>query len=120
MALEFNGKLFKVLPQQTGTGSRGNWVKQEFVVETTEQFPKKICCSLWGDKADSLKSYKQGDEIKVYFNLESREYNERWYTDVRAWKIEPGSKGSSSSSSSSSSAPSAPADISGEEEDLPF
>jgi hypothetical protein len=118
MALEITGRLVKIMPQQTGSGSRGNWVKQEFVIETTEQYPKKVCCSLWGDKAESLKNYREGDEVKVSFNLESREYNERWYTDVRAWKLEPAASGKKSAPQNQESSPSM--EISGEEEDLPF
>ena len=93
MALEITGKLYKVLAEQTGSGKNGNWVKQEFVIETTEQYPKKICCSAWGDKVAALKGLQPGDMIKVSFNVESREYNERWYTDIRAWKIDPISGG---------------------------
>lgn len=125
MALELIGRLVKIMPQQTGSGSRGNWVKQEFVIETNDQYPKKICCSAWGDKAEALKNYREGDEIKVFFNLESREYNERWYTDVRAWKIEPSSGGGAGAGKKESYSPqstnsSGSPDIAGEEEDLPF
>ncbi|MFN3403524.1 MAG: DUF3127 domain-containing protein [Cytophagaceae bacterium] len=88
MTLEITGKIVKIMPEQTGAGKNGNWVKQEFVIETADQYPKKVCCSAWGDKAAILKSLKSGDQVKVAFNLESREYNERWYTDVRAWKID--------------------------------
>lgn len=119
MALDITGRLIKILPQQSGSGSKGNWMKQEFVIETNEQYPKKICCSLWGDKVENLKKYQLGDEMKVHFNLESREYNERWYTDVRAWKIEPGTKGGSTAKTSDSDFPE-PLDLQGEEEDLPF
>ena len=101
MALEITGRIVKILSAQTGAGKNGNWVKQEFVIETSEQYPKKICCSAWGDKAEALKNYSTGDVVKVSFNLESREYNERWYTDVRAWKIEGATAAASSSGSSS-------------------
>lgn len=89
MNLEITGKLVSKLPLQSGTSSKGNnWQKQEFVIETTEQYPKKICANLWGDKADQLNQFNIGDDIKVSFDLESREFNGRWYTDVKAWKIE--------------------------------
>lgn len=97
MSLELTGKLVKVLPEQTGTGKNGTWVKQEFVIETNEQYPKKICCSAWGDKATQIKSLNIGDDLKVGINIESREYNERWYTDVRAWKIDIVNKSTTSS-----------------------
>lgn len=87
--LELTGKLIKLLPEVSGQGKNGTWTKREFVIETTgEQYPKKVCISAWGDKADALRNVKPGDEIKVSFNIESREYNERWYTDIRAWRIE--------------------------------
>ena len=88
MALEINGKLLQLLQEQTGTGKNGTWVKQEFILETEDQFARKICFSLWGDKVQVLKSVQPGATLKVSFNLESREYNGRWYTDARAWKIE--------------------------------
>ena len=90
MALEISGKIIKVLPEQTGTGQKGAWKKQDFVIETIEQYPKKVCISAWGDKVDSLQIYSIGDEVKVSFNVESREYNEKWYTDIRVWKLEKG------------------------------
>ncbi|MCF6183782.1 MAG: DUF3127 domain-containing protein [Bacteroidales bacterium] len=87
MNLEIKGKLIKKLPEQTGEGKFGKWIKQDFVIETQDQYPKKICFSAWGDKTDILKKFSEGDNITVSFNPESREYNERWYTDLRAWKI---------------------------------
>ncbi len=88
MSLEIVGKLIAKLPQQSGQGKNGTWVKQEFVIETQDQFPKKICMSLFGDKIKELDPIAQGETLKVYINIESREYNGKWYTDVRAWRIE--------------------------------
>lgn len=88
--MEITGKLIQKLTMQSGTSARtGNtWQKQEFVIETGDQFPKKICANLWGDKADQLNQFNIGDMVKVSFDLESREFNGKWYTDVKAWKIE--------------------------------
>ncbi len=88
MSLEIQGKIIKIMPMQSGNSARGQWQKQEFVIETKDKFPKKACFSVWGDKIDSLKNYTEGAEVTVSFNVESREYNQRWYTDLRAWKIE--------------------------------
>lgn len=74
----------------TGNSPRGEWKKQEFVIETLEQYPRKICLSVWGDKVDSLKSYPVGSILTASINIESREYNQRWYTDVRAWRLQTG------------------------------
>lgn len=86
--MQVAGKIIHLLPVQTGTGRNGEWIKQEFILETQEQYPKKICISTFGLLATSMDSYSQDDEIIAYYNLESREYNERWYTEVRAFKIE--------------------------------
>ena len=88
MALEINGKLVKVLPEQTGTGKAGPWTKQEFIIETQDQYPRKVCFSSWNEKTGILKKLNEGDMLKVSFNAESRDYNGRWYTDLRAWKVE--------------------------------
>ncbi len=82
------GKLFKVLDAQTGVSTRGDWKKQDFVIETTEQYPKKVCITCWGEKVDELQKLKVNDSIKVSVNIESREYNSRWYTDIKAWRFE--------------------------------
>ena len=86
--MDITGQLIKILPEQTGQGTRGPWIKQEFVIETREQFPKKLCFSSWGDKVEMLRKFSMSDMIKVSFNAESREHNERWYTELRAWRIE--------------------------------
>lgn len=88
MSIVLTGKLLQILPQQTGTGKNGPWLKQDFIIETPGEFPRKICISAWGDKADGIAGFQEGDQVKVSVNIESREYNERWYTDVKAWRIE--------------------------------
>ncbi len=88
--MEISGKLILKLPIQSGVGKTGtSWQKQEFVIETVESYPKKVCANLWGDKTDALQNINIGDQVIVSFNLESREFNGKWYTDVKAWKIEP-------------------------------
>ena len=85
--MQITAKLIQLLPLQTGTGKNGEWKKQDVIVETEGQFPKKICISLWGDKADA-NLLKIGNSLSIQFDVESREYNGKWYTDVKAWKIE--------------------------------
>jgi hypothetical protein len=90
--METEGKLIQVLPVQNITSQKGQMKKMEFVIETEAKFPKKICFSIWNDKIDLFTS-KPGDNIKVYFDLDSREYNGRWYTEARAWKVEAAAAG---------------------------
>jgi hypothetical protein len=97
--MQLTAKLVQLLPLQTGTGKNGEWKKQEIIVETAGQYPKKVCVSVWGDKIDNNK-LKPGNVLKIDFDIESREYNSRWYTDVKAWKIEVEGKGNGGSSSS--------------------
>ncbi|MDD2419081.1 MAG: DUF3127 domain-containing protein [Bacteroidia bacterium] len=89
MALEITGSLIQKLPVQSGTSARGDWQKQEFVIETNDTYPKKVCFNVWGqEKVEDLTKYAEGEVVKISFNVESREFNSRWYTDLRAWKIE--------------------------------
>ncbi len=87
MDLTINGKLVMVLAPQSGTSARGNWKKQSFIIETLETYPKKICLIAWNERTEILKSLTPGDELKINISIESREYNERWYTDVKANEI---------------------------------
>ena len=86
MLLEINGKIVELLPVKSGQSANGEWRKQEYILETDGQYPKKICFMAWGDKIDHF-NIKQGETVEVSVVLESREYNGRWYTDVKAWKV---------------------------------
>ena len=125
--MQITAKLVQVLPAQTGQGKNGEWRKQEIIVETDGQYPRKICISVWGDKLGGLK-LSPGTELSIDFDIESREYNGRWYTDVKAWRVtesdvpgetgSPASKGKGSPASSSfPPASDAPPQF---EDDLPF
>ncbi len=117
MAMELKGKVIQLLPMQSGMGKKGQWRKQEFIVETQSQYPKKVCLSIWGDKIDQF-GVTEGDDVNVAVELESREYNGRWYTEARAWRVEK-------SAASASGSPTAPPPIdepldAGGSDDLPF
>lgn len=88
--MEIEGKIIAVLPQQSGVSSRtGNpWASQDYVIETHEQYPRKCCFRVFGsDKIQSM-AIKAGEELRVSFDIDSHEYNGRWYNDIRAWKVE--------------------------------
>jgi hypothetical protein len=88
--MEIIGKLIQKLPMQSGISKTGNsWQKQEFVIETLEQFPRKICANLWGERTAVLETLNIDDKVVMNFDLESREFNGRWYTDVKAYKLDP-------------------------------
>lgn len=85
--MEITGKLQQILPEQRGSGKNGGeWIKQGFVIETGDAYPKKVCITVWGDKID-LKSFAMGEKVVASIDIESREFNGKWYTDVKAWKV---------------------------------
>ena len=87
--MEVVGKIIHVLPLQSGTSKSGNpWKKQEYVLETEDAYPKKICFDFFGDRVDQF-PLKINDRVRVSFDIESREYQGRWYTSIRGWKSEP-------------------------------
>ena len=86
LTLEISGKIIELLELKSGQSANGEWRKQEYVLEIESQYPKKICFMAWGDKIDQF-NIQQGETIEVSIDLESREYNGRWYTDVKAWKV---------------------------------
>lgn len=96
--MELAGKIVTILPLVTGQGKNGPWKKQDFVIETDGQYPKKACFSLWGDKIDQAR-LTENMMVTVYFDVESREYNGRWYTEMRAWKVSSGGQAPQQSSS---------------------
>lgn len=84
--MEISGKIIQVLEEQNGQSAKGGWRKQQYILETDGQYPKKVCFMVWGDKIDDF-AIQNGQELEVSIDIESREFNGRWYTDVRAWKV---------------------------------
>ena len=89
--MEIKGKIIAVMPLRTGTSQKDgkSWMIQEYVIETLEQYPKRCLFNVFGE--DKIKAFniQQGGEYIVKFDINAREYNGRWYNDVRAWKVEP-------------------------------
>ena len=87
--MEIIGKLMQILPKQSGESARGTWVRGGFVIETQEQFPKMVAFTMFGeDRASLVDSIPIGTQINVHFSPESREYQGRWYTDLRCFRVD--------------------------------
>lgn len=87
--MEIEGKVIQILPLQQGVGSSGKpWASQSFIIETPDQYPRKVCIELFGEDRVKNNPVSIDDSVKVSYDLESREFNGRWYTSVRAWKVE--------------------------------
>jgi hypothetical protein len=84
--MQLKGKVVQVLATETGEGKNGTWKSQKVIVETGEgQYVKKVCIKLLKDTVDTV---WEGDERTFNINIESREYNGKWFNDISCWKIE--------------------------------
>ena len=95
MDLTITGEITNVLDEETGTGRKGPWRKQAFILKMPGEYPKEVCVIQWGDNIDKF-PVQSGATITAHIDIQSREFNGRWYTDVKAWKIE-GTGGSAKS-----------------------
>ena len=86
--MEIIGKVLQLGTLIEGNSPRGPWKKQELIIETLEQFPKKVCLTCWGDRVNDANSFFVGQTIKAQIRIESREFNGKWYTDVTAFRLE--------------------------------
>lgn len=87
MDLQLKGTVDKILEEKSGESKNGPWRKRDFILKTQGDYPKQICITQWGDSIDKA-DVQKGEEIVAHIDIQSREYNGNWYTDVKAWKIE--------------------------------
>lgn len=86
--MDFEGKVLQILQPTKGTSSRGEWQRQEVIFEMTQEFSRKVAVTFFNKPAD-VEKLRVGESYIVSVNIESREYNGRWYTDIRAWRLQP-------------------------------
>lgn len=88
--MEITGKLIQLLPEVSGESARGPWVRGGFVIETDGEYPRKVAFTAFGEERVAMaKNIPMGSPVQVTFTPESREFNEKWYTDLRASRIQP-------------------------------
>lgn len=84
---EITGKIIAVLPTKSGTSARGTqWSSQTAVIETQEQYPKKVAFDVLGDKIAEF-NLQVGEEVTVSFDINAREFNGKWFNSVNAWHV---------------------------------
>ena len=105
--MEITGKIIAVLELRTGVSrtSGNTWSSQEYVIETEEQYPTKMMFGIFGEDKIQQAAINVGDRVKVYFDINAREYNGRWFNEIRAWKVEH--EGGTQGGQSSAPAPTA-------------
>lgn len=90
MSFEIGGKIIAVLDKRNGISTSTNtpWSVQQYVIETHEQYPKKLCFDVFGEDKINQFNIQIGEELTVYLDINAREYQGRWYNSFRAWKVE--------------------------------
>ena len=84
--MDIKGKIIQKLDLQQGVSKAGNnWKKQEYILETLDSYPKKVKFDFFGERADQY-PLEVGDVITLSYDIESREFNGRWYTDIRGFR----------------------------------
>ena len=118
MGLQIEGRVVQLLDEQSGQGKNGVWRKQEFVLETEGEYPKQVCVVQWGENIDKF-GIQEGETLTAHIDLQSREYNGRWYTDVKVWKVERAEADDAPEPKTDEPWPEAPGESS-EDDGLPF
>ena len=121
MSLSIKGNIINIFDEESGVSKAGKeWKKQEFVIETQDQFPRKVCFTLFNDKTSLENGLSNGQEVEVSFNVESREYNNRWFHNINAWKIDSVQQENTPDAPPEFSANDIPPEAADEPNDLPF
>ncbi len=126
--MEITGKIIAVLPERGGISQRtgSEWKVQTYVLETQEQYPRKMCFDVFGADKIAQFAINIGDHLTVSFDIDAREYQGRWYNSIRAWKVERVADQPAAPVADAPfppvAEPAAPTDFSGGEsaDDLPF
>lgn len=120
MDLKITGEVVNVLDEESGQGRNGTWRKRAFILKTPGDYPKQVCVVQWGDSIDKF-PVESGETITAHIDIQSREYNGRWYTDVKAWRIDRDAGGSSRPPlGDEPPLPEEPGDMDQGDNDLPF
>ena len=86
--MEIQGKVIAVLPERSGVSARGEWKSQTYVIETQEQYPKKMAFDVFGEDRIASFGIHSGEVINVSFDIDAHEYEGKWFNQIRAWKVE--------------------------------
>ncbi|MBD5234547.1 MAG: DUF3127 domain-containing protein [Bacteroidales bacterium] len=124
--MEIKGTIIYALPETSGVSKAGNaWKKKEYVLENTEgQFPRRVAFTCFGENADKI-NLKVGDVATVYFDIESREWNGKWFTDIRCWRADvenatPAATAPAPAAAAPGAVPPPPAVPGGGDDEFPF
>lgn len=87
--MEFTGRIIAVLQPKGGVSKAGNeWKAQEYVIENHDQYPRKMCFEVFGNDKIEQFNIQMGEELTVSFDIDARQWQDRWFNSIRAWKVE--------------------------------
>lgn len=86
--MEIVGKVVRLGAITEGQSARGPWRKQDLIIETEGQYPRTVCLSCWTNQIEEIQHFAPGQPIKAQIELSSREFNNKWFTDVRVWRFD--------------------------------
>ena len=120
--MEISGKIIEILPLREGEGKNGPWKRQDYILEVPGNFQTRVCVSVWGNRIDEM-ALQMGEEVNLNIVIESREYNGRWYTDVKALGVNRSGRSTAAPAKDFGENVPPPPTVfteSGESDDLPF
>ena len=86
--MEISGKIIAILQPKGGVSKAGNeWKMQEYVIETHEQYPKKMCFEVFGAAKIDQSKIQIGEQLTVSFDVDARQWQDRWFNSIRAWNV---------------------------------
>ncbi len=124
--MEFTGKIIAILPVRGGVSKTGNeWKVQEYVIEDHGQYPRKMCFEVFGGERIEQFNIKMDEELTVSVDIDARQWQDRWFNSIRAWKVERTSAAAAQAQAGTPLPPPAPAatpDFGADDsnDDLPF
>lgn len=126
--MELQGKVIAVLPARSGVSARGEWKSQSFVIETHDNFPRKMAFDVLGEERLTRFNIQLGQEVNVSFDIDAHEYNGRWFNNIRAFDVRLVAPNTVSAAQAAPAAPQQPANApfppqpeqSNSDDDLPF
>ena len=125
--MDITGRITAVMEKRSGQSQRsGNaWASQDYVIETLEQYPRRCLFNVFGEDKINEYNLQIGAEVTVSFDINAREYNGRWYNDIRAWRVVPATTAAQPAPAVAPAAPEVaiPAPVAAPaapEDDLPF
>ncbi len=116
--MELIGRIKLIRDEQTFPSG---FTKREFVITTEEQYPNDIQFELLKEKGNLITSFKEGDRLKVQFDVRGREWQGKYFNSLVAWKIEAAGVETSGSAATPPPPPPVPESMSSPmDDDLPF